>query len=133
MFNSVHQHLLQDVREFWKRSNLYLVVHGALLSVYLSAVSIAPERTTFARLTIGFLALLLALFWFGVARASVKWTKLWDDKVREMDAVIDRHALYRSLGPLAEKGVLTHPQQLTQYVPLVFAAGWGVLLVLAAF
>jgi hypothetical protein len=36
------------------------------------------------------LGLILALFWFQIARGSIKWLRLWRDEVRRVDEIVNR-------------------------------------------
>ncbi|GAA3345234.1 hypothetical protein GCM10020358_51520 [Amorphoplanes nipponensis] len=118
----VHSHFDQDLRQFWVRSNMYLILTGVLVSAYAAT---APKGDY--SLVVGVFGLVVSVFWFAVARASYLWICAWRAELCRLDEEIDRfRAIARTerlpLRPLASAtGV-------TRWFPLVVAAGWTTLL-----
>jgi hypothetical protein len=61
IFRQLHEHFMQDTREFWRRSNFYLVVNAALVLVF------ASGQQTPLRLVLAVFGLLTSAFWLFVA------------------------------------------------------------------
>ncbi len=94
VYKAVTEHFRQDIREFWSRSNFYLVVQAGLLSVF---VSLSPQASSLERIEtfgLGILGLIIAIVWFLVSRGSVLWLRRWRAQAVEIDNVVDRHHAY---------------------------------------
>jgi hypothetical protein len=129
VYKAVTEHFRQDVREFWSRSNFYLVVQAGLLSVF---VSLKPQASALEKtetIVLGVLGLIHAIFWFLVARGSVMWIRRWRAQTIEIDNVVDRHRAYTKVETFASQNPLMSPSNVTQYLPLLFCIGWVVLLI----
>jgi hypothetical protein len=120
----VHTHFDQDLREFWVRNNMYVLVTGVLVSVFVSTRGIYS-------LVIGGFGLIVSLFWFVVARASYLWICAWRDELCRLDIEIDRFKAIARVErlPLRPFGSSTG---VTRWFPLVVAMGWTFLLLGAA-
>ena len=120
-YRAITAHFRQDVREFWSRSQFYLVVQTGLLSVYAALSSPqAPFRLQTATLGLGIVGLVVAVFWFLCARGSVLWLRRWRKQVVEMDNAVDRCRTYGKVESFASGRPLMSPSNITQYLPLVF-------------
>jgi hypothetical protein len=64
VFQALHDHFQQDLREFWQRSNFYLVVDGLLVSAFATAHLHALQ------IVLSCAGLVISLFWLLVARAA---------------------------------------------------------------
>ena len=128
VYKAVTEHFRQDVREFWSRSNFYLVVQAGLLSVF---VSLKPQSSGYDRtvtVALGALGLLVAVIWFLVARGSILWLRRWRLQTIEIDNVVDRHKAYTKVETFATISPLMSPSNLTQYLPVIFTVAWVILL-----
>jgi hypothetical protein len=119
----VHSHFEQDLREFWVRNNMFLVVTSVLVSVFSSTAS----RGGGYAWVLSIFGLIVSIFWFAVARASVRWINAWREEVCRLDSQIDRfQALCR-----VERTVTMHrfrsPSWLTQWFPMMVSVGWFLL------
>lgn len=132
VYKEVGQHFRQDLREFWTRSNFYLVVQAGLLSVFTSIANRPSENNIAISIVLGILGLSLAVIWFIVARGSLIWIRKWRANMIEIDEVIDRHHFYK-VEHFAAQSPLMSPSNVTQYLPLVFGISWLVVLVLFIF
>ena len=121
MLKMVESHHMQDVREFWARSNFYLVVDAALVSVFV-------QSSSSLRHLLGAFGVIISLFWLLVARGSVYWIKMWRDEVRRLDQVVDRFRIYDRVEQNASSRPYLSPSWVTQWLPAFFVVGWVVLL-----
>jgi hypothetical protein len=64
VYKMVDEHFRQDVREYWQRSNAYVVVEALLLSVFASLL--AGDQEYPVLLTLGIFGLILTMVWFAV-------------------------------------------------------------------
>jgi hypothetical protein len=128
VYAAVTDHFKQDVREFWVRSNFYLLVQAGLISVFAAVIPKASEFQRAIGLAMGAVGLAVALVWFVVARGAVKWIRRWREKTIEIDTVVDRHRIYAQVESLAQANPLMSPSNVTQYLPLVFCVAWIVLI-----
>jgi hypothetical protein len=128
VYKAVGEHFRQDLREFWTRSNFYLLVQAGLLSVFVSI----SNRTSRSELTMSIALILLgevlAIIWFLVARASLIWIQRWRGEIIAIDEVVDRHRSYSRMERSAKHGWLSSPSSITHLLPLAFCLAWGVLL-----
>jgi hypothetical protein len=127
IFQLVHGHFEQDLREFWQRSNFYLVVDGILLSAFATA----HLRSLQILLSCG--GLIISIFWLLVARGSVTWLRIWRGEVRRLDRVVNRFRSFDNIESRVHTNKWSSPSWLTQWLPAFFLVGWIVILVLAAF
>lgn len=125
VFSEISEHFRQDVREFWYRSNFFLLVQGVLVSVFVGMVREGVSLGALP-LIVGLFGLVLSLFWIIVAKGSVDWISKWRRVTILTNNRIDRHASYEE----AEGGAQSKwsPQQVTSYLPIVFVVGWVLLL-----
>lgn len=127
IFRSVTEHFRQDIREFFTRSNFYLLAETALLSVFFTR-EIPETLVEFVMSTgIAICGFIVAILWWCVAKSAVVWIDRWRDEVRRLDKLLDRHKSYANV----EEQALEHcrkrpkrPECVTQYLPLVFCFAW---------
>jgi hypothetical protein len=133
VYKAITEHYRQDIREFWSRSNFYLLVQAGLLSVF---VTQSPQSSGYGRavtLALGFLGLTIAIAWFLVSRGSVVWIRRWREHTMEIDKIVDRHRLYTKAETFASSNPLLSSSNITQFLPLFFCVGWIVLIVFLLF
>jgi hypothetical protein len=126
IFGVLTEHFRQDLREFWLRQNFYLVVNAALASVFVSSHR-RPLHIVLASL-----GLILALFWFQVARGSLKWLRLWRNEVRRVDEIVNRFRSWHTIEANAAAKPWDSPSWVTQWLPVVFIGGWVTLITLSS-
>ena len=125
VFRAVAEHFRQDLREFFTRSNFYLIAQAALISVFFTREP--PKNNIEYVMSMGIIlcGLIFAIFWWLVARGSVIWIDRWRDELRRLDALLDR--LYSFV--IVEAQALRHPYQsaerVTQYLALIFCFMWS--------
>lgn len=126
IFDSLTNHFRQDVREFWTRSNLYLLVEGVMASVFVTTVT-DPDRAKHLLILvfISTFGLALTTSWYLVARSSIIWIDRWRDQVLRIGKVVDRHRAYETVHLTAQSTKpWHHPQRMTLYLILLFALSW---------
>lgn len=125
IFQIVHEHFEQDLREFWQRSNFYLVVDGLLLSAFVSA------HLRSLQILLICAGLIISLFWLLVARGSITWIQLWRGEVRRLDQVVNRFQSFNMIENRVHISKLSSPSWVTQWLPAFFLVGWLIILLLA--
>lgn len=125
IFQIVHEHFEQDLREFWQRSNFYLVVDGILLSAFVSA------HLRSLQILLVCAGLVISLFWLLVARGSIVWIRMWRGEVRRLDQVVNRFQSFNLIEDQVRVSKLSSPSWVTQWLPAFFLVGWFVIFLLA--
>jgi hypothetical protein len=134
IYRVINEHFRQDVREFWVRSNFYLLVQAGLISVFVATGSNpamhtgAGNKTALSLIVLAGMGLVLSLLWFTVARASVFWIRKWRQEMIELDNLLNRHRSYSRIERYAADRPLKSPSYITQYVPFSFTLAWLALL-----
>ena len=130
VYKTVAEHYRQDIREFWTRSNFYLVVEAGLISVFVASAD-EPTATT-VRLLLAWLGAVLSLFWLLVMWGSVRWINRWRDQVREVEKRVDQWSTFTKAEALHKKKPYTSAATVTQFVPVLFLVVWIILIVITA-
>jgi hypothetical protein len=130
IFRAVTEHYRQDIREFWSRSNFYLLVEAGLLSVYVSLGSQLSPLKQAMSLSLGIFGLVIAVVWLLVCRASVVWIRRWRSFTVDLDKIIDRHRVYSRAEGFASTNPLFSSSTITQILPVLFFLGWITLIVI---
>lgn len=132
VYTVVTDHFKQDLREFYARSNFYLVAQAALLAAFFGRRSPEP----YANVMLVAIGLVTALFWLCVTHSTVFWIRRWREQVlrvsRELDRRFDAYAQAES--PHRHlRAVRESPEDMTKWLPAVFVAAWVAILVFAFF
>jgi hypothetical protein len=130
---AVTEHFRQDVAQLWMRSNFYLLVHAGLLSIFITTTNNTQILGRPTHIILGLLGVTFAIVWFVVARGSVLWLERWWKEVVKMDEVIDRYHCYKDVDDFAVTQPYWNPSYPMQYLPVIFAAAWIALTMLAIF
>jgi hypothetical protein len=131
VYRAITEHFRQDVREFWTRSNFYLLVQAGLLSVFATLLSLKTSSYSKAMfVAFGILGLVIGIIWFIVSKGAVHWIRRWREQAIALDNIVDRHKIYERVESFAASSPLMSPSNVTQYVPIVFCIAWLVLLCL---
>jgi hypothetical protein len=126
IFKMIQAHYLQDLREFWVRNNMYLVINGALVSVYASTAN----RGSYS-LAIAAFGLVITVFWIAVARSSNQWLRAWREELIRLDRTVDRFQVYSHVEQGAPRGIRS-PASVTQWLPVSLGVGWVLIILLGA-
>lgn len=133
VFHGINDRFMQDIREFFTRSNFYLVAETALLSVFFTKFAKSPTTTPsdFIFVTIFALAgLVLAFLWWLTARGAIFWIRWWSEELQRLDDSLDRFRSYSRMADEAKRQQCKSPQQITQWLPILFGLIWIVTLLI---
>jgi hypothetical protein len=125
-FNAITDHFKQDLQEFFTRSNFYLAVHAALLSVFGVRDTPASFFDYVVTLVLILTGLALSVFWAVAAHGSVLWIDRWRDEVRRLSAEYSEIGSYDKIEALADEHPLQSPETITMYLPWLFGTIWCV-------
>jgi hypothetical protein len=127
VFKMVAEHFRQDLREFWVRNNMYLLVTGVLVSVFASL----GDKGAY-RLALPAFGLLVSIFWFAVSYGSSRWLQIWRDELCKIDRELDRFQVFYRVEQCGRviRSVWS-PSWVTQFLPVVVGVGWLALLIFA--
>lgn len=130
VYEIVATHYRQDVLLYWTRMSVFLVVQVALLAVVngLSDKGDHAAAWIFAAVGAG-----TSLIWFLVARASLRWEDRWRRNTAEIDLLVNPLGSYQ--GDLLPRQtslnrLLSRPAEIAAALPLLFLAGWLVLILI---
>lgn len=125
-FNAITDHYKQDVREFFTRSNFYLAVQAAFLSVFGVRDTPAHFFDYFVTLVLILTALALSAFWGVVAHGSVLWIGRWRKEVRRLSAEYSETKSYDRIEAWADEHPMQSAERITMYLPWLFGIIWCV-------
>ena len=128
IFKIVTDHFKQDIREFWTRSNFYLLAQIGLFSVFVATFSTSTGFKTTISISIAILGLVIAVFWFVILRGAIEWLRQWRNQVIKLDREIDRFQCYVEVESLVEQKLFLSPSYMTQFLPLIFVITWLLVL-----
>ena len=129
VYTAVIGHYKQDLREFFTRSNFYLVAVAALLAAFFGRENPDPKVS----ILIAAMGLVLSLFWFCVAVGTAFWIEQWRNQARMVSRALDRRfdayseAEEPHQQPLHKK-LLRSVEGATMCLPGVFAVAWLIVL-----
>ncbi|MEE9465339.1 MAG: hypothetical protein V3W14_07200 [Candidatus Neomarinimicrobiota bacterium] len=130
VYKVVNGHFRQDLREFWVRSNFYLLVQAALVSVYAVTADISSDYSVAIHSVLGVLGFMVAIVWFIVTRGSLRWLQRWRDQMLLVERRVDRKPCYAEVEKLATMKPIMSPSYVTHFLPILFCAAWALLIVL---
>jgi len=126
VFKMVAEHFRQDLREFWVRNNMYLLVTGVLVSVFASLGSEGAYRSALPAF-----GLLVCIFWFAVSYGSSRWLQVWRDELCKLDRELDRFQVFYRVEKRDRVSHVWSPAWVTRFLPVVVGVGWLALLIVA--
>lgn len=129
VYTTVIGHYKQVLREFFTRSNFYLVAVAALLAAFFSRET--PDQKV--SLLIAVTGLVLSLFWLFVAVGTVFWIGQWRNQAKIVSRALDRRfdAYSEAEDPHEQPlymRLFRSPEHATAWLPVVFALAWLFLL-----
>ena len=130
VYRTVTEHFRQDIREFWTRSNFYLVVEAGLISVFVASADKPTDATV--RLLLAGLGAVLSVFWLVVTWGSVHWINRWREQVRQVEKPVDSRRTFAKAEALHDEKPYMSAQTVTQFVPVLFLGTWIVLIAITA-
>ncbi len=124
VFDAVADHYKQDLREFFARSNFYLAVQAALLSVF-GVRDVPADLFDYVVTSVIVLAgLVLACVWGIVSHGSVLWIKRWRAEVQRLSRDYSATESYDKIEQIAADHPYQSPEELTKLLPWFFAVIW---------
>lgn len=129
VYTTVIGHYKQDLREFFTRSNFYLVAVAALLAAFFGRETRVPKVSIVIAVT----GLVLCLFWLSVAVGNLFWIGQWRNQAKIVSRALDRRfdAYSEAEEPHKQplhKRLLLSPEGATTCLPAVFAVVWLIVL-----
>ncbi len=120
-FQAVIDHFKQDLREFFIRSNFYLVVQGTLFSAFVLRKTPASTFEYLISSGIILVGLVLASFWSRVSKSSLFFIKRWRREVCDLSyKLTSTQSYYR----VEAKEHTDSPEAITGLLPHLFAWSW---------
>lgn len=132
IFHIAIDHFRSDVREFFIRSNFYLVIEAALLTVlFTRRIPNETSNSFYFFISIGIIAsgLIFSYFWWRVAVGSVKWIDRLRDKIIELSEFSSILKAYSNVEKNAKIYPFQSAERVTQYLGLIFIFFWSILAV----
>ncbi len=125
-FNANTDHFKQDLREFFTRSNFYLAVQAALLSVFGVRDTSANCFDYVVMFGLILTGLALSAFWALAAYGSVRWIGRWREEVRRLSREYSETKSYDRIEALVDEHPLQSAERITMYLPWLFSTIWCV-------
>lgn len=125
VFQILGEHFRQDLREFWQRSNFYLTIDSALITV-----CVAQSQGSL-RWPLAIFGLILSIVWFLVARSAITWLDTWRTQLCTLDLQVNQLAVFNAVETNAHGRRWGSPAWITQWLPILFALAWIAILFVA--
>lgn len=121
MLKLASEHFRLDLQLFWQRGSLYLLLTTAVATVYASASqpALRPVLAVFGLIT--------SVFWFLVMRGSAYWIDRWRQELARLDVIASDHRFFTRMSEETVRKPWLVPSEVSQWLPLVLAAGWCAL------
>ncbi len=131
VYRAVCDHFKQDIREFFSRSNFYLVAQAAFLSAFFAIVSktgavgnVMPDVQLWAIEGITIAGLLISVIWLLVAFSSTYWIRKWRQQVRDASKHYSSVAVYEKLEGVGLVTDIFRPEHISLLLPILFVVFW---------
>jgi hypothetical protein len=130
IFRIAAEHFRHDLVALWNHSSYFLLIQGALFSVFAGIISHSHKGTTGAAsllsegLFIAAVGLIFALFWSWASWRRIKLIDLWRRNVMHLDGVVDRHGVYLRVEPAVAQRWWFGPSALSARLPWLITAIW---------
>lgn len=133
VFEAVVDHYKQDLREFFTRSNFFLAVQAALLSVL--GIRDNPDDPFDYAITvvIVFAGLVISTIWVFAGRGSLFWIKRWRDEVIFLSKHFSPTQSYKVLEEIGKIKPYNSPEQVANLLPYLFGVIWFAIGTIVAF
>lgn len=126
------EHFRQDISSFWGHATFYVVLQGALGTVFATVVGPQGEKGTdnglvpreVLALILALIALLFAVAWLLTSIGRRTLIGAWRNEVLHQEALLlARHRSYARVEELAER-LLLEPTRITVWMPAVLSLAW---------
>ncbi len=132
VYRAVTDHFRQDLREFFSRSNFFLVAEAALLSAFY-AIQIklisSPDQINLGDLwsnkALALAGLLLTVIWLFVSCSNVYWIRRWRREVKTVSEYLSNISSYKNVEEVGFLIDLLRPENITVLLPLLFLGLWA--------
>jgi hypothetical protein len=121
MLKLASEHFRLDLQLFWQRGTLYLLLNTAVATVWASASQPA------LRPVLAVSGFITSLFWFLVLRGSAYWIDRWRQELARLDVIVSDHGVFTRMSQETVRKPWLVPSEVSQWFPVVFAAGWTAL------
>lgn len=132
VYRAVTDHFRQDLREFFSRSNFFLVAEAALLSAFYAIQTkliIPPDQVNLGDLwsnkALALVGLLLTVIWLFVSCSSVYWIRRWRRRVKTVSEDLSNNSSYKKVEDVECWIDLLRPEHITVLLPLLFLGLWA--------
>ncbi len=132
VYRSVTDHFRQDLREFFSRSNFFLVAEAALLSAFYAIQTklISPPdqvnlRDLWSNKALALAGLLLTVIWLFVSCSSAYWIRRWRREIKTVSEALSNISSYKKVEEVKWWTDLLRPEHITLLLPLLFLGLWG--------
>jgi hypothetical protein len=132
VYRAVTDHFKQDLREFFSRSNFFLVAEAALLSAFyaIQAKMISPLGEVnlgdlWSNKALALAGLLLTVIWLFVSASSAYWIGKWRREVKTVSGKISNISSYGNVEEVVWWIGLLRPEHITILLPLLFLGLWA--------
>ncbi len=132
VYRAVTDHFRQDLREFFSRSNFFLVAEAALLSAFYAIQSkliSPPDQVNIGDLwsnkALALAGLLLTVIWLLVSCSSAFWIRRWRREVKTISEDLSNIRSYKNVEVVGCLTDLLRPEHITILLPLLFLGLWA--------
>ena len=131
IFRISAEHFRHDLSALWNHSSYFLLIQGALFSVFASVLggTVKPQEAVLvshrheAFLLIG-VGLVFAVFWAWVAYRRVKLIEEWRKNMAHLDGCVDQHGVYLRVEPNVSAHWWYGPSAFTAKLPQLVILMW---------
>ncbi len=134
VFRITADHFRHDLVALWNHSSYFLIIQGALFSVFAGIIgrsgrgAAGPVSTLNEGLFIAIVGLIFALFWSWASWRRVKLIDLWRQNVIHLDGIVDRHGVYMRVEPRVAQRWWFGPSAFTARLPWLIVAMWIIVM-----
>ena len=132
VYRAVTDHFRQDLREFFSRSNFFLVAEAALLSAFYAIQTkliSPPDEGSLGDLwsnkALALAGLLLTVIWLFVSCSSAYWIRRWRREIKNVSEYLSNISSYRNVEEVGCWTDLLRPEHITILLPLLFLGLWA--------
>ncbi len=132
VYRGVTDHFRQDLREFFSRSNFFLVAEAALLSAFYAIQTklISPpdqvnQGDLWSNKLLALAGFLLTVIWLLVSCTSAYWIRRWRKEVITASERISDIISYKRVEKVGCWTNLLRPEHITVLLPLLFLGLWA--------
>jgi len=132
VYRAVTDHFRQDLREFFSRSNFFLVAEAALLSAFyaIQVKLISPPNQVnpgdlWNNKALALAGVLLTVIWLLVSWTSAYWISRWRKEVIRVSERLSNISSYKRVEEVGRWINLLRPEHITLLLPLLFLGLWA--------